>query len=179
MTFLVDANVLSEATKPRPDQAVIAWLSENEAELAVNPIILGELQYGILLLPASKKRERLLKWFAAGVEHLPVLDVDAGTGSTWAQLLAELRRKGRAMPVKDSLLAATARIATLDAQGAWHDEWYTLSLLRGFDVYLFPGSDISVEEPPRPAARKSRQISALGTNDVRITAVTSSAPSPS
>jgi predicted nucleic acid-binding protein len=109
MMFLVDANVLSEATKPHPDQAVIAWLSENEAQLAVNPVILGELQYGILQLPASKKRDRLLKWFAAGVEHLPVLDIDAGTGSIWAQLLAELRHKGRAMPVKDSLLAATAR----------------------------------------------------------------------
>lgn len=109
MTFLVDANVLSEATRPRPDESVVAWLARNETELAVNPIILGELQYGILLLPSGKKRERLMKWFAAGIKHLPVIDLDAGTGKVWAALLAELKRKGRAMPIKDSLVAATAR----------------------------------------------------------------------
>jgi hypothetical protein len=109
MKFLVDANVLSEATKPRPNDAVLEWLSRHETELAVNPIILGELEYGILLLPSSKKRERLRQWFAAGVKHLPVLDLDAGTGRVWATLLAALKRKGRAMPVKDSLVAATAR----------------------------------------------------------------------
>jgi predicted nucleic acid-binding protein len=109
MKFLVDANVLSEGTKPEPDDAVIAWLSRHETELAVNPIILGELEYGILLLPAGRKRERLKQWFAASVNHLPVLDIDGATARVWAGLLTELRRKGRAMPVKDSLVAATAR----------------------------------------------------------------------
>jgi toxin FitB len=36
-------------------------------------------------------------------------DLDAGTARIWAGLLAELKRAGRAMPVKDSLIAATAR----------------------------------------------------------------------
>lgn len=107
MKFLVDANVLSEATKPRPDEAVIEWLGRHESDFAVNPIILGELEYGILLLPSSKKRERLRAWFAKGIKYLPVLDIDAATGRAWAELLAELRRKGRSMPVKDSLVAAT------------------------------------------------------------------------
>ena len=109
MTFLVDANVLSEATKPHPAEAVLAWLSLHETELAVTSIILGELQYGILLLPSGKKRQRLMRWFAAGVTRLPVIDLDAETGTVWATLLAELKRKGRALPVKDSLVAATAR----------------------------------------------------------------------
>ena len=30
MTFLVDANVLSEATKPAPELKVIEWLRANE-----------------------------------------------------------------------------------------------------------------------------------------------------
>ena len=56
-----------------------------------------------------ERRQRLRRWFADGVKHLPVLDLDAGTGRVWGTLLAELKRKGRAMPVKDSLVAATAR----------------------------------------------------------------------
>jgi toxin FitB len=59
--FLVDANVLSEATKLQPDAGVVAWLSAHETELAINPIILGELRFGILLLPKSKRKSTLLQ----------------------------------------------------------------------------------------------------------------------
>jgi toxin FitB len=107
--FLVDANVLSEATRPRPAASVLQWLLKHESRISVNPIILGELQYGILLLAAGKRRVRLERWFAEGVARLQVLEMDGETGSIWAALLAELKRKGRAMPVKDSLIAATAR----------------------------------------------------------------------
>ncbi len=109
MNYLVDANVLSEATKPTPTSSVVDWLRANDRRLIVNPIILGELEYGILLLPAGRKRTRLEKWFADGAKRLRVLDLDVDTARVWATLLAELKRKGRAMPLKDSLIAATAR----------------------------------------------------------------------
>ena len=109
MRFLVDANVLSEATKPQPIAAVLQWLHKHESRISVNPIILGELKYGILLLAAGKRRVRLEQWFAEGVARLQVLEMDGETGNIWAALLAELKRKGRSMPVKDSLIAATAR----------------------------------------------------------------------
>ena len=35
---------------------------------------------------------------------------EAETGLRWAQLLASLRTAGRAMPIKDSLIAATALV---------------------------------------------------------------------
>lgn len=108
MKFLVDANVLSEATKPQPDSKVVAWLAAHETELAINPIILGELRFGILLLPSSKRRRGLLEWLDRGVRYMALLEVDAETAEYWAQLLADLRLKGRAMPIKDSLIAATA-----------------------------------------------------------------------
>ncbi|MBU6174702.1 MAG: type II toxin-antitoxin system VapC family toxin [Planctomycetes bacterium] len=109
MKFLVDANVLSEATKPRPNPNVIAWLAAHETELAINPIILGELQFGILLLAKSKRQKKLLEWLESGIRYLRMLDIDADTSQHWARLLVELRRRGHAMPIKDSLIAATAR----------------------------------------------------------------------
>jgi AbrB family looped-hinge helix DNA binding protein len=108
LKFLVDANLLSEPTKEHPSQAVVDWLARHEADLAVNPIILGEIEYGILLLPSSRRRKRLLDWFTDGLAHLRVLDIDGETSKSWAILLADLRRRGRAMPIKDSLIAATA-----------------------------------------------------------------------
>lgn len=109
MKYLVDADVLSEATKPQPSPSVIDWLIKHDADLAVSPIVLGELEFGILLLAAGRRRKRLLEWFAGGVQKLNVLSFDATTATFWARLLADLKRKGRAMPIKDSLIAATAR----------------------------------------------------------------------
>ena len=108
MTYLVDANVLSEATKPSPDPAVLQWLKQNEREIAVDPFILGEIQFGILLLSAGKRRQRLERWFREGVARALCLPWDAATGLRWAKLLAKLRSSGQSMPIKDSLIAATA-----------------------------------------------------------------------
>jgi len=108
--YLVDANVLSEPTKPLPDPRVLEWLRANEQEIAVDPIILGELRFGILILPKGRKRTELEQWFDAGVERLHCLSWDADTGLKWAELLAGLRTRGKAMPVKDSLIAATASV---------------------------------------------------------------------
>jgi hypothetical protein len=117
--YLVDANVLSEATKPDPDERVVEWLRSNELEIAVDPIILGEVRFGILLLPRGRRRSRLERWFEEGVRRLQCIPWEASTGLRWAELLAALRTSGRAMPIKDSLIAATAlshelAIATLN-----------------------------------------------------------------
>ena len=73
-------------------------------------IILGEVRFGILLLPKSRRRARLERWFDEGVQRLHCLPWEAETGLRWAELLAHLRASGRAMPIKDSLIAATALV---------------------------------------------------------------------
>jgi predicted nucleic acid-binding protein len=108
VTYLVDANVLSEAARTRPDAKVVDWLKQNESELAVDPTILGEIQLGIYLLADGKRRRRLQRWFNQGVAKLTCLPWTAETALRWAKLLAQLRTSGKAMPVKDSLIAATA-----------------------------------------------------------------------
>jgi hypothetical protein len=108
--FLVDANVLSEPTKPTPDLNAIGWLRLHERDLVIDPVILAELHFGILLLASGKRRRRLEQWFAAGVARLHCLPWEAETGLRWAKLLASLRSSGRTMPIKDSLVAATALV---------------------------------------------------------------------
>lgn len=110
MTYLVDANVLSEATKSAPNLRVVEWLRQMERDIVVDPIVLGEVRFGILLLPRGKRRARLEGWFASGVQRLHCLPWEAETGLRWAELLARLRASGRAMPIKDSLIAATALV---------------------------------------------------------------------
>ena len=108
MKYLVDANVLSEPTRPDPRAAVVTWLRRHESGIVVDPVILGEIRFGILLRARGKRRARLERWFDEGVRKLHCLAWEAETGLRWAELLADLRASGRAMPVKDSLIAATA-----------------------------------------------------------------------
>ena len=54
--------------------------------------------------PKGKKRDALERWFDAGVHRIHCLAWDADTGMRWAALLAT----GKAIPIKDSLIAATA-----------------------------------------------------------------------
>jgi len=108
--YLVDANVLSEPTRPAPDSRVVEWLRRNERDIAVDPVILGEVRFGILLLQKGKRRANLERWFDAGIQRLHCLPWEAEMGLRWAELLASLRTAGRAMPIKDSLIAATALV---------------------------------------------------------------------
>ena len=108
MKFIADANLLSEPTKPEPAPQVLEWLRRNEEHLAVTPIILGELEYGIMLLLASKRKKQLEVWIEKIRSTAHCLDFDSKAASSWAHLLAHLKSKGHAMPIKDSLIAASA-----------------------------------------------------------------------
>ena len=110
MTYLVDANVLSELTKRTPDPRVVSSLSDNERRLVVDPIILGELRFGILVLAAGRRRRDLERWFEDIGRRVQCVPWDTETGLRWAALLARLRGLGKPMQVKDSLIAATALV---------------------------------------------------------------------
>jgi hypothetical protein len=58
--------------------------------------------------PKERNGLPLQRWFDTGVGRLHCLPWDADTGLKWAELLAKLRATGKAMPLKDSLIAATA-----------------------------------------------------------------------
>ncbi len=107
MTYLVDANVLSEPTQRRADPKVTAWLRAHEAEFVVDSVILGEIALGIFLLPTGRKRSaRPLVRNGCRTHRLP------GVGSGYCSPLGAARcgskEKGHTLPVLDSTIAATA-----------------------------------------------------------------------
>jgi predicted nucleic acid-binding protein len=108
MTYLVDANVLSEATKPAPNDKVVDWLSANEQDLVVDSVILGELCIGVLALPRGRKRTQLERWFERLAETIECVPWDGAIARRWAHLVDELRRTGQPLPILDSMIAATA-----------------------------------------------------------------------
>lgn len=108
MSYLVDANVLSEPTKPAPNLKVIDWLSAHEGDFVVDSVVLGEMYAGILARPRGRKRSQLEQWFAAVVQRIECLAWDAAISLRWARLIVDLKNKGQTLPVLDAMIAATA-----------------------------------------------------------------------
>jgi hypothetical protein len=65
------------------------------------------------IFPEGRKHAALERWFPAGVGRLLCLPWKADTGLKWAELLVRLRTAGKAMPIKDSFIAATALLCGL------------------------------------------------------------------
>lgn len=108
MRYLVDANVLSEPTRPAPNATVIDWLRDHQSDLVVDSIIMGELCIGVQALPSGRKRKRLEQWFEALAEAVECLTWDVTISRRWARLVVDLKRKGDPVLLLDGMIAATA-----------------------------------------------------------------------
>jgi predicted nucleic acid-binding protein len=113
MSWLLDTCALSEYIKKAPDLRVIDWLDQqNEIELYVSALSLGEIEKGILKLQASDagRANKLRLWLDKLKARFSgrILSLDAPVFATWARLAAQAELAGRPMPVMDGLLIATA-----------------------------------------------------------------------
>lgn len=112
--YLLDTNIISDATRPSPAPALAAWLeTQADTDLFIAALTLGELRRGILNLPPGRKRADLTRWFdgPSGPPSLfagRILPFDAASALAWANLMAEGRAIGRPRDALDMIIAATA-----------------------------------------------------------------------
>lgn len=112
--FLLDTNVVSELTKDVPNSRVIAFLAaQNDLWLSI--IVLHELDFGLNLLPAGRRRNRISVALAAFVTEYEdrILPVDRPEAEQAASLRAQARLSGRVLHLGDALIAGTARTHNL------------------------------------------------------------------
>ena len=110
--YLVDTDILSEPEKPQPHDGAIAWLREHEAALYTSAVVIGELAWGIQRLASGRKRTELAAWLHDKVIQRfdsRILRFDTRVAIEWGALQASLESRGRRMPWRDSVIAATAR----------------------------------------------------------------------
>jgi predicted nucleic acid-binding protein len=109
--ILLDTNVISEAMKPVPDDAVRAWLDEQAAEtLYLSSVTIAELLYGIGALPGGKRKDRLTEALDGVMELFAdrVLPFDIAAARRYADLAVKARAAGRGFPTPDGYIAAIA-----------------------------------------------------------------------
>ena len=109
--ILLDTNVISEAMKPIPDDAVRAWLDEQAAEtLYLSSVTIAELLYGIGALPTGKRKDRLTAALDGVMELFAdrVLPFDVAAARRYADLAVKARAAGKGLPTPDGYIAAIA-----------------------------------------------------------------------
>jgi len=110
--YLLDTNVVSELSKPRPHGAVLAWFEAvDDADLYLSAVTLGEIQAGIELTRDQDvdKADEIEHWLSqlAGVYN--ILPMDALVFRHWAKLM---HRQSDTL-YEDAMIAATARVHSL------------------------------------------------------------------
>lgn len=112
MSFPLDTCVISELVKKNPRAQVVNWIDgQEESGLFLSVLTVGELEKGIAKLPASARKTKLLSWVRrdlAGRFGGRLLPIDVRVAARWGAIAGESERRGRPLPVIDSLLAATA-----------------------------------------------------------------------
>lgn len=110
--YLVDTNVPSELTRPKPEVHVAELLKQAGKErVYVSVLTLGEICKGIGELPISAKRTNLQYWLDSVLRPWfagRVLPITAPIAERWGFLAAEAKVAGIPLAVVDGLLAATA-----------------------------------------------------------------------
>lgn len=112
--ILLDTNVVSELTKPRPELQVVTFLN-SRGDLWLSAMAIHELDFGLRLLPQGRRRRRIEDALSAIVtEHENrLLAVGRREARHAAGLRARAHFSGHTPGVGDALIAGTAAVHDL------------------------------------------------------------------
>jgi toxin FitB len=111
--ILLDTNIVSEVMKASPAEAVLEWLNQQESSsLYVSTITIGEISYGLRILPDGKRRSGLndkFEQFIAMAFAQRVIAYDEPAASVYGEIMGARKESGRPMSIPDGQIAAIAR----------------------------------------------------------------------
>ena len=110
MSWLLDADVLSQPAKKRGDARVITWLGEVQDECYTSSVVIAQLAFWVRT-KEGRQRTTLQSWLTRLTDamHGRVLGFNVTVAHVWAEQEFQLQATGQRMPVEDSYIAATAR----------------------------------------------------------------------
>lgn len=110
MSWLLDADVLSQPAKKKGDVRVIAWLEAVQDDCYTSSIVIAQLAFWVRS-KRGRQREALQAWLTRLVDamHGRILGFSVMVAQVWADQEHLLKATGQRMPIEDSYIAATAR----------------------------------------------------------------------
>lgn len=113
--YILDTNVVCEATAKEPDSGVVRWLDSHSEQCCLSCITIGEIGKGIFRLPEGKRKRFLAQWIDDLENDFSdrIYILDATVLKVWGKLYGKYEAKGFTMDVMDSMIAATALVHQL------------------------------------------------------------------
>jgi predicted nucleic acid-binding protein len=122
--IVLDTNVVSELMRPAPSTRVVSWVgSQSASSLYVTTLTHAEILYGVLLLPAGRRRNAI-ESAAVGLFETEfagrILSFDSAAAALYARVASDRRRSGRPISHFDAQIASITRAnrATLATRNA-------------------------------------------------------------
>lgn len=115
MRYLLDTNIISNITKPKPSESLMAWMAEQaDHDLFIAALTIAEICRGVLEKPSGKRRRELDAWISGpeGPQALfagRILPFDEKAALIWARLMADGTAKGRPRSALDTIIASVAQ----------------------------------------------------------------------
>lgn len=107
--YLLDTSVLAEPLKINPDVDVLAALDRHGSDCAVPAPVWHELYFGMLRLPAGRKRTMIRTFLEETIAvNLPILPYDEQAAHLHGEFRAALEKKGHVPTFVDAQIAAIA-----------------------------------------------------------------------
>jgi predicted nucleic acid-binding protein len=109
LSFLLDTNVVSELTRPRPNPKIVRWFAGvAAADLHLSVVTLGEIRKGIELKRAASPASAVgfEQWLGRLVAQYGarILPLDRDAADIWGRIAA----RERTLPVEDAQIASIA-----------------------------------------------------------------------
>lgn len=133
--IVLDTNVLSAMMREADEPAVERWFDAQPTESVwTTTITVFEIRFGLALLVAGRRRERLDRAFLHAIDDVlggRVLPFDRGAAEAAATIAANHRQTGRTIEIRDVQIAgiAAARRATLATRNTRHFENLGIALI--------------------------------------------------
>ena len=109
--IILDSNVLSELMQPAPEPRVFAWLDSQPRELLwTTTINIFEVRVGLQSMAPGKRQILLSENFGLVLEKLEhrVAAFDLAAANRASELMAERKKRGRAIEIRDTMIAGIA-----------------------------------------------------------------------
>ena len=114
MKYLLDTCVISELIKPKPDNNVIKWISQQkEVNLYVSVLTFGEIQKGIEKATDNIRKQRLQLWVKNDLYARfknRIIPIDLKVCNKWGEIQAQTELAGKTMPSIDGLIAVSGLV---------------------------------------------------------------------
>jgi toxin FitB len=138
--IILDTNVLSALMRKVPETPVVKWLdAQPAASVWITAVTLMEIRFGLLTMPKGRRQNALISAFELMLKTMiegRIASFDAEAGIHAADLMAQRKRKGRPVEVRDTIIAGIvlANRGTLATRNTQHFADLPLTMINPWEI---------------------------------------------